>query len=292
MQLTTLGDFLQWAEQSFLAAKLYFGHGTDNAWDDAVALARFVLKLPPDVDASEVSRVLQISERKKLINLVDKRIKDRVPAPYLTHEAWFAGLPFYVDERVIIPRSPMGELILNGFQPWVGARPVHRILDLCTGSACIAIACAKVFKDAEIDAVDISAEALAVATQNVKLHDCQNRVHLINADLFDACKGKHYDIIITNPPYVDTDEMESLPPEYRFEPSLALVAGSDGLDIVKRILKEAPHYLSQTGLLFVELGNAKEALLTQYPKLPFVWLEFERGGEGVFMLEAGDNYVD
>jgi len=285
VQLTTLRDVLQWAEQSFEAANLYFGHGTNNAWDEAVALALFVLQIPPDSDTSILDRVMSPSEREKLIALVNRRIQERIPVPYLTHEAWFMGLKFYVDKRVIIPRSPMGELILNGFEPWLGNRPVRRILDLCTGSGCIAIACAKIFSQATVDAVDISKDALSVAAQNIQLHACQNQVNLIHADLFEGCAGQQYDIIISNPPYVDTDEMEALPLEFHFEPSLALEAGSDGLMVVKRILKEASYYLSSSGLLFVEVGNAMEALQAHYPKVPFTWLEFERGGQGVFMLE-------
>lgn len=288
MQLTTLGDFLQMAEQAFLASNIYFGHGTDNAWDEAVALAMFVLNLPPDVDRSITERVLSPNEKETLMQLVNQRIQQRIPVPYLTHEAWFAGLKFYVDERVIIPRSPMAELILNGFQPWLGNRPVRRILDLCTGSGCIAIASAMAFSEATVDAVDISPDALAVAEQNCRLHPCQDRVHLIQGDLFNNCAGRQYDIIISNPPYVDSQEMAALPAEYHLEPSLALEAGNDGLRIVHRILKEAPQYLSANGLLFVEVGNAMEALQQQYPDTPFTWLEFERGGQGVFMLEAGE----
>ncbi len=286
MQLTTLGDVLTWAEAAFTKAKLTFGHGTDNAWDEAVALALAVLELPPHVERSVLKRVLTDQEKTVLLGLIQRRIEERIPAPYLTHEAWFADLKFYVDERVIIPRSPMGELILNGFQPWLGGHSVHRILDLCTGSGCIAITCASIFPDATVDAVDISKEAIAVAAINVQQHQCADRVTLIQADLFAKSEGKKYDIIISNPPYVDKTEMDHLPPEYRFEPRLALEAGDDGLQIVKRILKEAPYHLTESGLLWVEVGNAAEALQLQYPKVPFTWLEFERGGQGVFLLAA------
>lgn len=288
MELTTLNVVLQWAEQSFIAAELHYGHGTDNAWDEAVALALYVLKLPPDVDASVGERVLSSLERESYMQLVNRRISERIPVPYLTHEAWFAHQKFYVDERVIIPRSPMGELILNGFQPWLGNRSVHRILDLCTGSGCIAIAAAKVFEGAAIDAIDISKDALAVAHKNVLSHGCESRVNLIQSDLFSACTGKRYDIIIANPPYVDSTEMQNLPREYRWEPHLALAAGTDGLAIVKQILRDAPNYLTENGLLFVEVGNAEEALKSQYPDFPFTWLEFENGGQGVFLLYAED----
>ncbi len=288
MDSTTLNVVLEQAAQSFMAAGLYYGHGTNNAWDEAVALALYVLKLPPDVDAAVGGRVLTALEKETYLNLVNERITKRVPVPYLTHEAWFAKQKFYVDERVIIPRSPMAELILNGFQPWLGKRTVHRILDLCTGSGCIAIACAKTFENAIVDAVDISEAALAVAAKNCALHHCETRVNLIEADLFSKCSSKRYDIIISNPPYVDVAEMCDLPPEYHWEPRLALTGGADGLTLVKQILREAPSYLSENGLLFVEVGNSEEALKNQYPNLPYTWLAFENGGEGVFLLYAED----
>lgn len=288
MNLTTLEDVLNWAAQSFEEAGLYFGHGTNNAWDEAVALALFVLKLPVDTDNSVLEMILDQTSKEELIKLVNKRIDERIPVPYLTHEAWFAGLPFYVDTRVIIPRSPLGELIEKGFQPWIGQKPVRRILDLCTGSACIAIACAQLFPEATVDAVDISPEALAVAEENLRRYPCDGRVQLLQSDLFQACEGKQYDIIISNPPYVDMEEMKSLPGEFHWEPRLALEAGTDGLEIVNRILKDAPHYLSEDGLLIVEVGNAEKSLQHQHPNTPFTWLTFERGGEGVFLLKAED----
>lgn len=287
MKLTTLGDVLTLVEKSFESSDLYFGHGTNNAWDEAVALALFVLKLPPDVDKSVANRVLTEAEKNTILSLATKRIEERIPLPYMTHEAWFAGLKFYVDERVIIPRSPIGELIVNQFQPWLANRPVHRILDLCTGSGCIAIACAMAFKDAKVDAVDISKPALEVAKKNVELHGCIDRVNLIEGDLFSSCLGQ-YDIIISNPPYVDSEDMRNLPKEFLFEPPLALAAGQDGLSIVRHLLKNAPHFLSPEGLLFVEVGNSAETLQNQYPKVPFTWIQFELGGHGVFMLEGGD----
>lgn len=288
MSITTLGDFLYWAEESFIEADLFFGHGTDNAWDEALALARFVLQLNAVVDVSEAERRLTATDIETLTLLVEKRIKDRIPVPYLSHEAWFAGLKFYVDERVIIPRSPFGELIEKKFQPWLAERPAYRILDLCTGSACIAIAIAYAFPEAQVDAVDISSEALAVAEKNVKLHNLENRVKLIQSDLFNACEGNVYDIIISNPPYVDHQDIEDLPREYQWEPKLALAAGEDGLEIARRILKEAPRFLNRHGILVVELGNSAEAMIDNYPKTPFIWLDFERGGQGVFLLNGED----
>lgn len=288
MSITSLGDYLELAEHTFKEAGLYFGHGTDNPWDEAVAIARYVLQLPVDCDRTVLDRPLTELELKSLIQLMQRRIKDRIPLPYLIHEAWFAGLRFYVDERVIIPRSPLAELIERQFQPWVTKKKVKRILDLCTGSGCIAIACAYAFPEARIDAVDISLEALAVARKNVLDHHCEERLRLIHSDLFDACGEDRYDIIISNPPYVDRLDLENLPEEYIWEPKLALAAGEDGLQIVHRILNEAPGFISPEGILIVEVGNSEEALVEYYPKLPFTWLEFERGGQGVFLLNADD----
>lgn len=288
MQLSTLGDILQWAETRFMDAQLYFGHGTDNAWDEAVALARHVLDLPADPDSAVIDYKLSSSEKKQLMALVEVRIEKRIPAPYLINEAWFAGHKFYIDERAIIPRSPMGELINNGFQPWQGNRSINRILDLCTGSACMAIASAYVFENAKIDAIDISEDVLEVARKNVSLHKFEDRITLIQSDLFSACPLSAYDVIISNPPYVSRKEMQGLPKEYQFEPTLALAAGEDGLDIVKKILSDAPQYLADPGLLFVEVGNSEEELQKQYPELPFSWLTFEEGGQGVFLLTAED----
>ncbi len=285
MRFTTLGDFLSWAERSFLEAGLFFGHGTDNAWDEAVALARFVLKLAPDVDRTVLDRVLDPLERKQLLALVEARIYQRIPVPYLVSEAYFAGLKFYVDKRVIIPRSPFAELILNGFEPWLSTPP-EQILDLCCGSACIAIACAKVFPEARVDALDISEEALAVAQHNIDLHSVSTQVHPLPSDLWTGCTHR-YDIIISNPPYVSTHSMAELPPEYRFEPTLALEAGIHGLSVVDRILAQAKDYLKPKGLLVVEVGAETAAVLeANYPQIPFTWLDFEQGGEGVFLLRA------
>lgn len=288
MQLTTLKDFLQWASNSFKKAQLYYGHGTDNAWDEAVALALFVLQTSTELKAKDMKRVLSTKEKEALVKLVNYRISTRIPVPYLTQEAWFAHRKFYIDERALIPRSPFGELILKGFQPWLGKGRVHNILDLCTGSGCLAITCAHVFKQAQVDAVDISEGALAVAKKNVDLHKCEDCVHLYHSDLYNACSNKQYDIIISNPPYVNAKEMLSLPAEHRWEPQIAFAAGKDGLQIVKSILKEAPKYLTEKGLLFIEVGDAAEELQQQYPQVPFTWLEFERGGEGVLFLSAED----
>jgi ribosomal protein L3 glutamine methyltransferase len=289
MSSTTLMNFLIQTEASFLGAQLYFGHGTNNAWDEAVALAISVLNLPPHVDKSEGDRLLTPQEQEKLEALVLRRVQERMPLPYLTNEAWFAGLKYYVDERVIIPRSPVAELIEHHFSPWLtSTQPVRRILDLCTGSGCIAIACAHAFPEAQIDAIDLSLDALAVARKNVESHRCPGQVKLLHSDLFEACSGQQYDIIISNPPYVNTVEMKNLPPEYHWEPVLALEAGTDGLRVVHRILAGAVQHLTDRGLLIMEVGSSEEAIQKAYPNTPFIWLDFERGGEGVLLLNAED----
>lgn len=280
----TLGEFLSWAEQAFIQAKLHFGHGTNNAWDEAVAVALFVLNLPPDVEASAINRSLSPKESNLLQALAEKRIKQRMPLPYLSHTAWFAGLPFYVNEQVLIPRSPIAELIDQEFSPWLMQSP-KRILDLCTGSGCIAIAAAKAFPKARVDAIDIDNNALKIAKMNIVRHRVENQVTTLQSDLFSACQGVQYDIIVSNPPYVAEKEMRQLPKEYAYEPKLALEAGQDGLFVVRRILQEAAQYLIPKGLLIVEVGSAEKALIEEYPSLPFLWLEFEHGGEGVFLLK-------
>ena len=221
-----------------------------------------------------------------LDQLIEQRVTKRIPLSYLTHEAWFAGLSFYVDERVLIPRSPLAELIQKHFQPWIGANEPEAILDLCTGGGCIAIACAKAFPDAQVDASDVSLDALAVAKINALRHEVEEQVHLIESDLFSAIPPKKYDIIISNPPYVSTDEMSTLPAEYAHEPSLGLHAGQEGLDFVSTILEQSPNYLKPNGLLIIEVGNSEGALEKTFPNMPFTWLEFEQGGGGVFVLTA------
>ena len=283
-ELLTIRDFLRWTTSRFNEAGLYYGHGTDNAWDEATALLLHTLFLPHHPSGDILDARLTTPEKNQLITLIQRRIQERIPLPYLTHEAWFAGLGFYVDERVLIPRSSMAELIENQFQPWIDPETIHHILDLCTGSGCIAVAAANYFPDAEIDATDISEEALTVAKKNILRHHLEQQINLHQADLFNGLPQKKYDVIISNPPYVNNEEMAALPKEYHHEPALGLKAGEDGLNIVFQILKNATPYLSPQGILIVEVGNSESALIEKFPHIPFTWIEFQRGEDGVFLL--------
>ena len=266
-------------------AGVFFGHGTDNAWDDSAVLVLHALGLPHAGRAIYARRV-GVRGAERVNALITRRIVERIPAVYLTGETWFAGLPFKVDRRVLIPRSPIAELIERRFAPWIEPSRVRRILDVGTGSGCIAIACAKALPRARVDAVDISPEALEVAASNVRRHRVGQRVRLVRSDHFSALVGERYDIIVANPPYVGRREMSGLPPEYRHEPPLALAAGRDGLDSVRVILRESRVHLRPHGLLIVEVGNTEAAVRRAFERLPFLWLEFERGGGGVFLLTA------
>lgn len=284
IELITIRDLIRFATSQFNEAGLYFGHGTDNAWDDASALVFHTLHLPHSLYANTIDTRITKEERVNILDLIDQRIKRRLPVPYLTKEAWFSGLSFYIDERVLIPRSPIAELIEKQFEPWIDAEDVTHILDLCTGSGCIAIACAKAFSNAKVDASDISSDALTVAKINTLRHHVEEQVTLIHSDLFDTLPAAQYDIIVSNPPYVSAAEMSELPDEYQHEPQSGLAAGVDGLDFARRILKDAPAYLSPHGILVVEVGNSEAALADAYPNIPFTWLTFENGGGGVFVL--------
>ena len=285
--LHTLRDLIRWGASRMNEAGLHFGHGTDNALDEAAALVLHTLHLPPDLHVEYFQANVTLAEKRAAIDLLMRRVAERKPAAYLTQQAWFMGLPFYVDERVLVPRSPLAELIERHFAPWLNdARKVERILDLGTGSGCIGIACAYAFPDAEVDLVDISAEALEVARRNISEHGLEDQVTAIRSDLFTALQGRSYELIISNPPYVGTEELDSLPSEYQHEPRLGLAAGREGLDVVEAILHQATNHLSDDGLLIVEVGNAQYALCEAFPDIPFTWLEFERGGQGVFLLNA------
>ncbi|NOI65602.1 50S ribosomal protein L3 N(5)-glutamine methyltransferase [Vibrio sp. 99-8-1] len=283
-ELSTLQDMLRWTVSRFNAAGLFYGHGSDNSWDEAVQLILPTIYLPIDIPPHVLNSRLTTSERSRIVTRVVKRINDKIPTAYLTNKAWFCGLEFYVDERVLVPRSPIGELIEAQFQPWLVDSP-YRIMDLCTGSGCIAIACAHAFPDAEVDAIDISTDALEVAEQNIQSHGMEQQVFPIRSDLFrDLAKDDSYDIIVSNPPYVDQEDMASLPEEFTHEPELGLAAGTDGLKLVRRILANAPNYLGENGILICEVGNSMVHMMEQYPEIPFTWIEFENGGHGVFML--------
>ena len=275
---------INWASSQFESSDLYFGHGTDNAYDEAVFIVLRSLGLPFDVSDEIMNQPVRADQKKHTLALVNERISTRKPAAYLLHEAWFAGLPFYVNEHVLVPRSPFAELITEQFSPWCDAVNVKSILDIGTGSGCIAIASAMAFPDAKVDAVDISADALAVASRNVERHELQNQINLVQSDLFENINDRKYDLIIANPPYVDDKDMAALPAEYKYEPVLGLHAGQDGLDIVKRILISAASHMTKHGVIAVEVGNSQHALNERYPDVPFLWLDFEHGGEGVFLF--------
>lgn len=286
-ELLTLRDFIRWGASEFTAAKLYFGHGTDNAWDEAEQLVLHAVHLTPPLADEWLSARLTRVERERVVKNLQRRIDERIPAAYITGQAWFAGLPFNVDERVLVPRSPIGELIQKQFSPWLSNEPVQ-ILDLCTGSGCIGIACAYAFPDAEVQLSDISFDALAVAEENIQQHGLEDRVFAMQSDLFDNLAGQKFDLIVSNPPYVDADDLADMPPEYHAEPEIGLGSGDDGLDFTRRLLHEASDYLTDDGVLIVEVGNSWVALEEAYSDLPFTWVEFERGGHGVFMLRRAD----
>ena len=280
----TVAELIRYGAEEFEHAGLAFGHGTGDAIDDAAALVFHTLGLAHD-DAQKAYDTRPAPAGLELtLAAFARRIEGRVPAAYLMGRMWFAGLEFEVDERVIVPRSPFAQMIAAGFEPWVDPAKVRRILDVGTGSGCIAIACAKRFERARVDAVDLSPVALEVAERNVARHRVGERVRLLRGDALEPVRGERYDLIVSNPPYVSHDEMDRLPPEYRHEPDISLRAGDDGLDVARHILAGAADCLEPHGVLFVEVGDSDERLQSAFPRVPFLWLEFEHGGGGVFML--------
>ena len=286
--LDTVADFIRWGASRFNAAGLVFAHGTDNAVDEAAALVLHALHLPHDVPAWLLAGRLTPDEKQAVVELLERRIRERKPAAYLTGRTWFAGLEILVDERVLVPRSPIAELIETGFAPWIDPQRVSAVLDLCTGSGCIALACAVAFPRSVVDAVDVSPDALDVAARNVEAQGAGGRVRLLRSDLFASLAGRRYDLIVSNPPYLSERELAGLPPEFAHEPRLGLAAGRDGLAFVSRILADVRRHLTDAGILVLEVGSAAESVTQAWPELPFIWPDFTRGGSGVLVLTAQD----
>ena len=286
--LTRIVDYIRWGATRFVAADLSYGHGSDNAIDEAAHLVLDALGLDHHLPDAYLESQLTPRERAAVIAVIERRIDTRLPAPYITGKAWFAGMEFTVDERVIVPRSPIAELIETGFQPWLGHREPLSILDLCTGGGAIAIACAHAFPDARVVATDASDDALAVAELNCDKHDTGPQVELVRADIYDGLAPQRFDLIVTNPPYVTKDEYSGLDPEFQHEPGFAFHGDADDLDLVEKILFGAPAYLAEDGLLIIEVGASAYLLEAKYPDLPVTWIELERGGMGVGALEAED----
>ncbi len=285
-ELVTVRDWIRWAVSCFNEHEVHFGQGTDNPWDEAFALVLQAIHLSPITDHNILDTRLTLAERKKIQRWLIERVEQRRPLAYIAGQAWLAGQKFYVNEQVLIPRSPIVEWLASYGEPWLVPDRVERILDLCTGSGSLGILAAQAFPQANVDAIDISVEALAVAQKNVLCHGLDEQVQLIQSDVFSALTGCRYDLIISNPPYIDAEEMASLPAEFKAEPTLALAAGITGLDIVAKILQQAADYLTDQGVLVVEVGNTQETVESAYPHWPFTWLEFEQGGHGVFLLTA------
>jgi ribosomal protein L3 glutamine methyltransferase len=285
--LRSVRDLVRWGASEFNRAGLVFGHGTDNALDEAFHLVLWALKLPFELPAVYLEAHVTDAERVAVIELLQTRVSSRKPAPYLTGEAWFAGLAFEVDERVLIPRSPIAEMIETRFSPWLAQEP-EAILDLCAGSGCIGIACAHAFPAAAVDLAEIDAGALQLIERNIERHHLRERVAAVAGDLFQPLAGRRYELIVSNPPYVPTAEWQALAPEFKHEPRRALDAGADGMDVVERILRVAPDHLADEGVLVCEIGGSQEEFLTRFPDIPVAWPEFEKGGDGVFVINRDE----
>lgn len=287
-ELRSLIDFIRYGATRFGQAGLSFGHSYDNALDEATQLVLHALHLPHDLSPAYGAARLTAEERELVLSLFERRIRERIPACYITGEAWFAQLAFKTDPRALVPRSPIAELIESGFEPWLGGRWVQRALDLCTGSGCIGIATAVHNPEWQVDLVDISEDALDLARENIARFEVGERVRAIRSDLFAGLAGEQYDLIVSNPPYVTHAEVDALPAEYAHEPELGLRAGDDGLDLALKILRDAPEHLTENGLLIVEVGESERALVRLLPEVPFAWVEFKVGQMGVFVVERGD----
>ena len=285
--LTTIRDFVRWGGSEFNRHGLMFGHGFVDAIDEARYLTLHALSLPHDCPDTLLDAVLTPAERESVFDCLHRRCRERMPAAYITRESWFCGLRFYVDQRVLVPRSPLAELIMAGFEPWADPAGIRSVLEIGTGSGCIAIVCALAFPDARVTATDISPDALAVATLNVARHGVGDRLELVETDLSEGLQGP-FDVIITNPPYVPDSEQADLPAEYGHEPALGLYSGADGLDSARRILQDAPALLAQDGILVLEVGAQWADLEAAFPGLPMTWLDFEHGGAGVAVFKAAD----
>ena len=284
-ELQTLRDLIRYGVSRFNAARIALGHGSDNAWDEAVYLVLHGLHLPPDTLDPFLDARVTANERTRVLELIDRRVTERLPAAYLTHEAWLRGHRFYVDQRVIVPRSPIAEVLDQGLSPWVrNPFEVTRALDMCTGSGCLAILTALAFPNAEVDAVDVSTDALEVVRRNVDEYGLQDRLALHHSNLFDALPAAAYDVIVCNPPYVNSQSMNELPDEYRHEPSLALAGGTDGMDLVRRILQAAPQYLSPEGVLVLEIGHERDHFEAAFPELEPIWLDTEEASDQILLL--------
>ncbi|WP_396586824.1 50S ribosomal protein L3 N(5)-glutamine methyltransferase [Bermanella sp. R86510] len=282
-ELDSILDWVRFAASEFERNQLFYGHGTDNPWDEALALVTACLHMPVSISKEQAFCKLTTDERQEVAKFIEERVQSRKPVAYITNQAWFCGMPFYVDERVLVPRSPIAELIQNRFSPWLDGRKPTRILDLCCGSGCIGIAALQAFPHAQLDLADLSRDALDVAEINIERHGLFDQVAAIESDLFDQLHPG-YDLIISNPPYVDFDDLADMPEEFHHEPEMGLGSGNDGLDITRRILAQASDYLAADGVLVVEVGNSWVNLEAAFPSVPFTWVEFEHGGHGVFVM--------